>query len=86
MSLRLRPDIATTTTNDGLVLLDEHSGRYWQLGLTGAGVLDALLAGQDLDQVAQDLVTRYRIDLTQAHRDVTALINQLHAARLVVPS
>jgi Coenzyme PQQ synthesis protein D (PqqD) len=86
VSLRLRPDIATTTTDDGLVLLDERSGRYWQLSLTGAGVLRALLAGQEPEQVAQDLVTRYRIDPHQAHQDITALIGQLRSAKLVVAS
>lgn len=31
MPLRLRPDIATANTDDGLILLDERTGRYWQL-------------------------------------------------------
>jgi hypothetical protein len=81
--LRLRPDIATTDTNDGLVLLDERTGRYWQLNLTGAHVLHALLAEHDPDHIAQELVTQYRIDLQQAKRDVAALTEQLHAAKLV---
>jgi Coenzyme PQQ synthesis protein D (PqqD) len=84
--LRLRADITTTTTDDGLILLDERSGRYWQLNPTGADVLHALLAGQDPDQAAQELVTRHRIELPQAQRDVTALTGQLHAAKLVVSS
>lgn len=48
MPLRLRPDTATTDTDDGLVLLDECTGGYWQLNPTGADVLHALLAGHDL--------------------------------------
>ena len=86
MSLRLRPDIATTTTDDGLVLLDERSGRLLAAQSHWCRVLHALLAGQEPEQAAQDLVTRYRIDPHQAHQDVTALIGQLRAAKLVVPS
>jgi Coenzyme PQQ synthesis protein D (PqqD) len=83
---RLRPDIATTDTDDGQVLLDERTGRYWQLNCTGAHVLHALLDGHDPDHIAQDLATRYRITVHQAHRDVTALTHHLYAANLVQPS
>ncbi|HET9254103.1 MAG TPA: lasso peptide biosynthesis PqqD family chaperone [Pseudonocardiaceae bacterium] len=83
MPLRLRPDIATTDTEDGLVLLDERSGRYWQLNLTGAATLQALLAGEDPGQIAQDLATRYGISVEQARQDITALTVRLHTAKLV---
>lgn len=86
MPLRLRPDIATTDTDDGLVLLDERTGRYWQLNPTGADVLHALLEGHDPDHIAHDLATRHRIDIHQAQRDVTALTEGLHTAKLVTPS
>jgi hypothetical protein len=81
--LRLRSDIATTDTDDGLVLLDERSGRYWQLNPIGADVLRALLAGKDSDHIARDLVTRYHIDRRHAQSDIAALTEQLHAAKLV---
>jgi hypothetical protein len=86
MPLRLRPDIATTDTDDGMVLLNERTGRYCQLNSTGATVLHALLAGHDPDHIAQDLVTRYRIDLKQAQHDITALTEQLSTAKLVTSS
>ncbi len=86
MPLRLRPDIATTDTDDGLVLLDERTGRYWQLNPTGAHVLHALLQGQHRADIARDLVTRYRIDAEQAAHDITALADQLSTAKLVTSS
>lgn len=86
MPLRLSPDIAATDTDDGLVLLDERTGRYWQLNPTGAYVLYALVDGEHPEKIAQDLVTRYRIDPHQAHHDVTALAVQLYAAKLVAAS
>jgi Coenzyme PQQ synthesis protein D (PqqD) len=84
--LRLRPDIATTDTDGGLVLLDERTGRYWQLNPTGVYVLRALVDGHHPNHIAQDLATRYHIDFHQAHRDVTAITDHLHAANLVAPS
>jgi hypothetical protein len=83
MPLRLRPDIATTNTDDGLVLLDEHTGRYWQLNPTGAHVLHALLEGHHPDHIAADLAARYHIEVHQAQHDVTTLTDHLHTAKLV---
>jgi Coenzyme PQQ synthesis protein D (PqqD) len=81
--LQLRPDIATTDTDDGLVLLDERTGRYWQLNPTGTHVLAALLEGRHPDDIAGGLATHYRIDIHQAQRDITALTDHLRAANLV---
>lgn len=39
MLLRLRPDVSVTSTAAGIVLLDERSGRYWQLNRSGSVVL-----------------------------------------------
>lgn len=86
MPLRLRPDIATTDTDDGLVLLDERTGRYWQLNPTGAHILHALLAGHHPDHIAADLATRYHIDPQQAQHDVTALTKHLHTTNLITAS
>ncbi|HEY6422606.1 MAG TPA: lasso peptide biosynthesis PqqD family chaperone [Pseudonocardiaceae bacterium] len=86
MPLRLRPDIATTGTDDGLVLLDERTGRYWQLNSTGAHVLHALLEGHHPDHIAADLATRYRIDVQRARNDVTAITDHLRVAKLVASS
>jgi Coenzyme PQQ synthesis protein D (PqqD) len=81
--LRLRPEIATTNTDDGLVLLDERTGRYWQLNPTATHILHALLAGQHPDHIAAEMATRYHIDTEQAQHDITTLTDHLHTARLV---
>ncbi|MGP4110156.1 lasso peptide biosynthesis PqqD family chaperone [Streptomyces sp. 4N509B] len=52
MTLALGPDVVTTDVDDGLVLLDQRSGRYWQLNRTGAVALRRLLDGASLDEVA----------------------------------
>ncbi|MBO8185187.1 lasso peptide biosynthesis PqqD family chaperone [Streptomyces spirodelae] len=83
MSLRLRTDVTTCETDDGLVLLDARSGRYWQLNATGAAILRASLNGATPQQIAARLATRQPVTTEQATRDVQALIEQLEQARLV---
>jgi Coenzyme PQQ synthesis protein D (PqqD) len=85
MSLRLRADVSITKTDDGMVLLDERSGRYWQLNSSGALVLRTLLDGATLEQAATTLAARYPVCQEQASGDVTALVTSLRAARLVCP-
>ncbi|GAA1300597.1 lasso peptide biosynthesis PqqD family chaperone [Saccharothrix xinjiangensis] len=86
MNLRLRPDVATTATEHGTVLLDERTGRYFQLNPTGTRVLHALLDNQAADRIAGDLAADHHLDPGQVQHDVTALIGRLRTANLVVES
>jgi hypothetical protein len=83
MTVRLRADVSTTDTDDGLVLLDERAGRYWQLNPTGALVLRLLLDGVTPHQIAQNLADRHPVSTEQAAADVAALLERLHTAGLV---
>lgn len=85
MSIRLRADVSVTETGDGMVLLDERSGRYWQLNSAGALVLRLLLDGVTPDEAAQTLTTRYPVSFERAGKDVAALVESLRAAQLVSP-
>ncbi|MBV9845295.1 MAG: lasso peptide biosynthesis PqqD family chaperone [Kutzneria sp.] len=81
--MRLRDDVTSAETDDGVVLLDEHTGRYWQLNPTAGLVLRDLRDGRSLDDIAEDLATRYRIDPDRVRRDVTAIVDRLAAENLV---
>jgi hypothetical protein len=83
---RLRTGVATTETADGLVLLDERTGRYWQLNPNGSRVLNALLAGDEPGRIAEEFATRYRISIEQAQRDVTTVTALLYSSNLVQAS
>ncbi|MFI9051148.1 lasso peptide biosynthesis PqqD family chaperone [Streptomyces sp. NPDC053427] len=82
--MRLHPDVVSTDTDDGTVLLNERTGRYWQLNGTGAHVLRQLLDGHGPDDIAAGLAERHRIEPSLAERDVSAVIDQLHTAQLVI--
>jgi hypothetical protein len=83
---RLRADVTACPTEGGMVLLDERSGRYWQLNGTGALVVQELLAGATPDQVADRLAATRPVPRERAAADVAALVQQLSQANLVTPS
>ncbi|MBK0870693.1 MAG: lasso peptide biosynthesis PqqD family chaperone [Saccharopolyspora sp.] len=83
MSLRLRPDVATTDTAEGTVLLDERTGRSFQLNRTGTHVLRGLLLGQDTEHIAQELAERHRIPPHRAKRDVATIVERLRSVTLL---
>lgn len=83
---RLRPDILTCTTTDGMELLDERTGRYWQLNRTGALVLAALVEGATLQQITNRLIATRPVSPEHATADVTALVKRLRREGLVTSS
>jgi hypothetical protein len=83
MTVRLRAEVSTADTDDGMVLLDERAGRYWQLNTTGALVLRLMLDGASPGQVAQTLADRYPVRIQQAAADVTTLLRRLRTAGMV---
>ena len=83
MSYRLSTAVLSTDTDDGMVLLCEHTGRYWQLNATAASILRALLRGSSVDHVAHGLVQRHRISPARARSDVQALAERMRAAGLI---
>ncbi|MFI5522532.1 lasso peptide biosynthesis PqqD family chaperone [Streptomyces platensis] len=84
MPVRLHPDVVATDTDDGTVLLNERTGRYWQLNATGGQVLRQLLEGHEATRIAAEVAERYRIAPSRAELDVAAVIEQLRTARLVI--
>ncbi|PRX50404.1 coenzyme PQQ synthesis protein D (PqqD) [Prauserella shujinwangii] len=83
MYLRFRDDVSLADTEYGAVLLDERSGRYWQLNPTGVLVVRALMAGDDPEQAATALTAEYDIAESQARQDVDVLLDGLRSAGLV---
>lgn len=81
--MRLGKSVSVTETADGAVVLDQRSGKYWQLNPSGAVVLATLLAGGTPEQAAEAVVARYPVDADRALADVRALVAALRSARLV---
>jgi hypothetical protein len=85
MTLTLSPDLTATSTDSGMVLLDERSGKYWMLNRTGATALRLMLAGRSAEDAAAEVAAGRDVDPARALADVEALIGSLRKARLVAP-
>ncbi|MFI6642689.1 lasso peptide biosynthesis PqqD family chaperone [Streptomyces sp. NPDC050504] len=84
MRLTLRTDVSAAHCDDGTILLDEATGRYWQLNGTASAILSALLDGASPQQVADGLRARHpALAAERAAEDVTSLVASLTRAGLV---
>ncbi|MFE6054109.1 lasso peptide biosynthesis PqqD family chaperone [Kitasatospora sp. NPDC056446] len=83
MSVELGPDVTLTPTGSGAVVLDERTGRYFQLNRTGLHILRSLLDGRTAEEVAADLSDRYPVTTARARADVDTLRDSLRTAGLV---
>jgi hypothetical protein len=86
MAFALSPDLTTTDTEDGMILLDQRTGRYWMLNRTGATTLRMVLAGQQPEAIAAELTSGCPDNAPRALGDVNTLLDSLREARLVVTS
>ncbi|MEU8542409.1 lasso peptide biosynthesis PqqD family chaperone [Streptomyces sp. NPDC048717] len=86
MTYTLEPEIIATDVEDGVVLLDQRSGRYWQLNRSGAATLRLLLDGNSAEEAAELLALGRPDAAERARTDVRALLDTLVKARLVVRS
>ena len=83
MTLKLRDGVSVADTDYGMAVLDEDSGRYWNLNPTAALALRTLLDGGTTAQAVQELTEQYAVDVDTANRDIEDLLGQLHSAGLV---
>ena len=85
MTFALAPHVTATPTELGMVLLDERTGRYWQLNDTGATVLRCLLDGGSVESAVTALRIRFPDAGDQLTQDVTALVEALRTAKVAAP-
>jgi hypothetical protein len=83
MTFKLRDGVSSADTDYGIMLLDEDSGRYWNLNPTAALVVRTLLDGGTPHQAVRELAERFAVDDETAGHDVQELLDGLHAANLV---
>lgn len=83
MSLHLQADVSIVKTADGAVLLHQRTGLYWQLNSIGLHVVQGLVRGGSVEQVAEDLSRRYQIQSEQAEDDIASVLHELSKADLI---
>ncbi|MCP2168680.1 lasso peptide biosynthesis PqqD family chaperone [Goodfellowiella coeruleoviolacea] len=85
MTTRLRADVVFTELDDGSVLLDERTGRYYQLNTTATLALRTMLDGGSPHHAAEVLADRYDTSHRRASADIVGLITRLRRLELVTP-
>jgi hypothetical protein len=83
MTFALNPDVSISEAEDGMVLLDQRSGRYWQLNVTGARIVRLLLDGRTTGDVVDELRAKHPDGGDQVATDVAGLLDHLRRAELV---
>ncbi|MDJ1132891.1 lasso peptide biosynthesis PqqD family chaperone [Streptomyces iconiensis] len=84
MTVRLKPHVSTAVTDNGMALLDETTGRYFELNGTGATVLTALLDGARPQELARRLSEGTTdADAERAGADIAAFVTCLTRQGLV---
>ncbi|WP_329787355.1 lasso peptide biosynthesis PqqD family chaperone [Lentzea sp. DG1S-22] len=83
MTLRPRAQVSMTRAEDGMVVLDERTGRYWQLNPTAAYVLERLAAGDTADQIAERIAASAGVDVADVRSDVDVFVGHLRSADLI---
>lgn len=72
-SWRIPDHICVAETEYGAILLDQHSGRYYQLNPTAALVVEGLVGDAEPTVIAQRLARNFDVTAEQAGTDVADL-------------
>ncbi|GAA2972948.1 lasso peptide biosynthesis PqqD family chaperone [Streptomyces enissocaesilis] len=83
MKLRIPEQVSAVDTEYGTVLLDERSGKYWQLTPSASVVLNELKSGGDINSAVAALARRFEVDEATARRDTLALVERLRSLGVV---
>ncbi|OUC95449.1 lasso peptide biosynthesis PqqD family chaperone [Streptomyces swartbergensis] len=82
-AITLRPEVTAVDTGQTMVLLNQHTGRYWQLNATGALILRALLRDGTPTTAAAALIRAHPQAAERADRDVDDLLTALRTHHLL---
>jgi hypothetical protein len=82
-ALRPSPSVQQITTEDGTVLLDIDSGRFYGLNPIGSAIWEALVKGHGIEQITRDIAEHYEASPTRIRGDVDMLVAKLRDRNLL---
>ncbi len=80
------PDAAAAAVDDGTVVLNMRTKRYYSLNETGATVWRMLENDADTAAITDQLVALYEVDEATAAQTLDALLGELAAEALIAPA
>jgi hypothetical protein len=81
----ISPDAACAAVEDGTVVLNMRTKRYYSLNETGAVIWRMLESDAEPDAIADHLVADYAVDRATAAGTVARLLDDLVAEALIAP-
>ena len=79
------PDAACAPVEDGAVVLNMRTKRYYSLNETGAMIWRLLEHEVAVEDVVARVVERYDVDEVEARRSVAVLLDELAVEALIAP-
>ena len=77
------PSVRCVVQDDGGILLDLRTGKYFSMNRVGAHIWQQLSAGTDAEAMEASLMAQYHVSPEALHDDVIAFVKRLEAAALV---
>ena len=81
---RITPDALSASLDDGAVLLNLHTKRYYTLNETGTRIWALLEQRASRDEIVATLVREYEVSEGDAYRALQGLLDDLCAEHLLV--
>jgi hypothetical protein len=85
-SFKPHPDVVFKLLDDEAVLVHLGTNRIFTLTPTGARFWQLLVAGNDRDAIAEQLLEEYDVSRPEVTAEIDALVRELAAEGLVDPS
>lgn len=79
------PQITAKIMDGEAIIIDLSSGIYYSLAGVGGLIWSGIEAGNSHDEILDTIVARHDVPRETALSDLMTLVNELHAAELVVP-
>ena len=75
--------VTLADADEGKILFDSRRGRYWHLNEVGIEVVEGLVEGRSVRDVAQAISVRTGAEESMVHSDCEQLVQELVAAGLL---
>lgn len=82
----LADEHSVARTDYGVVLLNEATGKFWNLNPSGALVFDALLTTGTVESAAAAVMREFAVDSAIATADASEVLQKLLKAGILVPA
>ena len=78
-TMTVSPDVRWSRTDDGGLLLDIKTSKYYSLNSVGATIWEGVRAGRTAEEISRDISRKFEAPLDTVQRDTAAFLTDLLA-------